>query len=305
MDDGGHVTVWPHGEWRRFELQGVANLYEMENTPRMLAVEPDEGTSVGGVPTTITFDIGSGRTNHSNTTVTVTRITLAGVECINPSNLRTIPKYVGKATVAGTTSESRRGAPSSRCSVSRVLTTVDAWIPSKLVWGLCTCSPTMGRPPRRPTQRQYVDYWSGPTTWDDGILPQLGDFVFIYAGRNVVLDVSPPKQTLIWVGRLSFARKNIELRAHYIVVQNGTFEIGTEDRPFEQFARIVLRRPSLPICPSTARKCSHAASVRWTYTACRGRAHGRASRRRSLGRKPIAIQKGRVRGRGGARYTCQ
>ena len=178
MDDGGHVTTWPYSEWHRDELQGIANLYDMENTPRVLAVEPDEGTSIGGVPTTITFDIGTGRTNHSNASVTVGHITLAGVQCTNPSNLRTIPEYWGKATVAGLAQQvTTRGTIFQVECISGAYNggRVDALASGV---GLVYVLTNHGAAATSAAATyQYVDYWSEPTTWDDGILPQKGDFV--------------------------------------------------------------------------------------------------------------------------------
>lgn len=75
-----------------------------------------------------------------------------------------------------------------------------------------------------------------------------------------MLDISPPKLKLIWVqGALTFARKDLELDAEYIIVQNGTLTIGTEKEPFEQHALITLHGTpdavDLPIYGSKVLAC--------------------------------------------------
>ena len=260
MNDGGHVTLWPEDDWQRFEMWGISGMYDLENTPRLLAVHPDEGASIGGVRTTITFDIGIEK-DHNATGLTVERINLAGVECTDLGVPRTISSYRGKPTVAGLAQP-----VTTRGTIFQVDCTSGAYNGGRVDIlatgvGLVYLLTNHGAAASSSDAKyQYVDYWSAPTTWEDGKLPGEGDSVFIYAGRNIVLDISPPTQNLIWVqGRLSFARKDIELHAHYIVVQNGTFEIGTEERPFEHHARVVLHgtptSTDLPIYGSKVIAC--------------------------------------------------
>ena len=46
---------------------------------------------------------------------------------------------------------------------------------------------------------QYVDLWSRRSTWGGNTPPVEGDAVFIPAGTTVVLDVSPPRLSLLVV----------------------------------------------------------------------------------------------------------
>ena len=48
--------------------------------------------------------------------------------------------------------------------------------------------------------------WSDPATWPDRRVPRAGDKVTIAAGKDVVLDVSPPALAGLSIdGKLSFA----------------------------------------------------------------------------------------------------
>ena len=48
--------------------------------------------------------------------------------------------------------------------------------------------------------------WSDPATWPDRQVPRAGDKVTIAAGKNVLLDVSPPALGGVTIhGKLSFA----------------------------------------------------------------------------------------------------
>ena len=52
---------------------------------------------------------------------------------------------------------------------------------------------------------QYVDLWSRRSTWGGNLPPVDGDSVYIPAGTNVMLDVSPPRLNLVVVeGNLVF-----------------------------------------------------------------------------------------------------
>eukprot|EP00051_Salpingoeca_urceolata_P019992 m.295984 g.295984 ORF g.295984 m.295984 type:complete len:3942 (+) comp19518_c0_seq1:299-12124(+) len=89
---------------------------------------------------------------------------------------------------------------------------------------------------------RYLDSWSRPNTWAGDELPIAGDSVVVPKGQTVLLDVSPPCLFLVLVqGRLVFDRKDIDFCAHYILVQGGTLEVGTEEEPFLQRAVITLR----------------------------------------------------------------
>src|SRR4030095_2268501 len=68
-----------------------------------------------------------------------------------------------------------------------------------------------------------------------------GDTVTIAAGKDVVLDVSPPALGGVTIdGKLSFAdNRDLELTTEWIMV-HGELEIGTEARPHTRKATITL-----------------------------------------------------------------
>src|SRR5689334_2392563 len=83
--------------------------------------------------------------------------------------------------------------------------------------------------------------WSDPATWPGRKVPVAGDKVTIGAGKDVVLDVSPPAlRSLTIDGKLSFAdNKDLELTTEWIMV-HGELEIGTEAKPHTRKATITL-----------------------------------------------------------------
>ena len=83
--------------------------------------------------------------------------------------------------------------------------------------------------------------WSDPATWPDRQVPRAGDKVTIAAGKDVVLDVSPPALDGLTInGKLSFANTaDLELTTEWIMV-HGELEIGTEARPHTRKATITL-----------------------------------------------------------------
>ena len=83
--------------------------------------------------------------------------------------------------------------------------------------------------------------WSAPATWPDGKVPVAGDKVTIPAGKQVVLDVSPPALGGLSVdGKLSFANnRDLELTTEWIML-HGELEIGTEKAPHTRKATITF-----------------------------------------------------------------
>jgi cell migration-inducing and hyaluronan-binding protein len=83
--------------------------------------------------------------------------------------------------------------------------------------------------------------WSNPATWPNGKVPVAGDKVTIAAGKEVVLDVSPPALGSLSIdGKLSFANnKDLELTTEWILL-HGELEIGTEARPHTRKATITF-----------------------------------------------------------------
>jgi G8 domain len=81
--------------------------------------------------------------------------------------------------------------------------------------------------------------WSNPATWG-GTVPGQGDRVVIPSGASVKLDTNTPALGGLRVdGKLSFARKNLELKSDWIMV-HGTFRVGSEQKPFTHRAEITL-----------------------------------------------------------------
>lgn len=98
---------------------------------------------------------------------------------------------------------------------------------------------------------RYLDRWSQVNSWLNDQPPVDGDTVIVPEHQAILLDVQPPRLfVLIVEGTLVFDRKNLNLDASYILVQGGTFEVGTEREPFLNTATITLhgdRRKSVEL----------------------------------------------------------
>src|SRR5215208_2534064 len=83
--------------------------------------------------------------------------------------------------------------------------------------------------------------WSDPASWPDRTVPRAGDMVTIAAGKDVVLDVSPPALGGVTIeGKLTFAdTRDLELTTEWVMV-HGELEIGTEAKPHTRKATITL-----------------------------------------------------------------
>ncbi len=83
--------------------------------------------------------------------------------------------------------------------------------------------------------------WSDPSVWPSGKVPVAGEAVVIPAGKVMMLDVSPPALKSVFVaGTLKFAAKDLELTAGYIMVHDGSLQIGSAQLPFTNQATITL-----------------------------------------------------------------
>ena len=89
---------------------------------------------------------------------------------------------------------------------------------------------------------QYIDLWSSPYTWGYKNPPGKGDLVDILKGQTILLDVDTPVFSVLVIrGELIFDEKDLTLNAEKIlVVDGGKLQIGTEKRPFQHKAKIVL-----------------------------------------------------------------
>ncbi len=83
--------------------------------------------------------------------------------------------------------------------------------------------------------------WSNPSTWG-GTLPAEGDDVTIESGREIFLDITPPKLGSLSIsGKLNFANKTLNLTAENILVHSsGEFNIGSMSEPFAHKATITI-----------------------------------------------------------------
>src|SRR5688500_6631904 len=83
--------------------------------------------------------------------------------------------------------------------------------------------------------------WSDAATWPDRRVPRAGDTVTIAAGKDVVLDVTPPALGGLTIeGKLSFANnRDLELTTEWVML-HGQLEIGSETSPHTRKATITL-----------------------------------------------------------------
>lgn len=89
---------------------------------------------------------------------------------------------------------------------------------------------------------QYIDVWSSPFTWGYKSPPGKGDFVQIPTGQTILLDMDTPVFSILVIsGELIFDEKDLTLNAEKIlVVDGGKLQVGTEKKPFQHKAKIVL-----------------------------------------------------------------
>ena len=83
--------------------------------------------------------------------------------------------------------------------------------------------------------------WSDRGSWPGKKLPVAGDKVVIDAGKEVILDVSPPALNGLTInGKLTFAdTADLELTTEWIML-HGELQIGTEAKPHTRKATITL-----------------------------------------------------------------
>jgi hypothetical protein len=109
-------------------------------------------------------------------------------------------------------------------------------LPAFLIVGVFAVVQAQGQSPAASATR-----WSDPATWPDRRVPRAGDMVTIPAGKDVILDVSPPALGSLTIeGRLSFSNdRDLELTTEWVML-HGQLEIGTESRPHTRKATITL-----------------------------------------------------------------
>ena len=105
---------------------------------------------------------------------------------------------------------------------------------------------------------RYVSRWSDPETWGGDAPPLEGESISIPKGRHLLIDVdsTPKLNALIVEGSLIFApdedpNHHRTFDAHYVMVQGGYFEAGTESFPYTSRLTITMHSnvadPYLPI----------------------------------------------------------
>lgn len=116
---------------------------------------------------------------------------------------------------------------------------------------------------------RYVQLWSSCSTWGASSPPVPGESVSVTKGTNLLVDVDdvgPLDLVVIDGGTIIFPCNSAEpshldqpaagrpwktFQAHYIFINGGTLEVGTEDEPYECQLEIILHGekydPSIPI----------------------------------------------------------
>ncbi|MGZ8242445.1 Ig-like domain-containing protein [Methylomagnum sp.] len=89
-------------------------------------------------------------------------------------------------------------------------------------------------------QASACSAWTNPATWG-GAVPAPGADLTIAAGQCVTLAGSPPEMGGLTIqGRLEFAEADIELRAKWILLDQGELHIGSAEQPFQHHATLTL-----------------------------------------------------------------
>jgi len=105
---------------------------------------------------------------------------------------------------------------------------------------------------------RYVSLWSEPQTWGFDIPPQEGESISIPKGQHLLVDIdqTPEVFAVIVEGSLIFApdadpSHHRTFDAHYVMVEGGYMEVGTEDFPYTSHLTITMHSnkysPYLPI----------------------------------------------------------
>ena len=176
----------------------ASEIYERDSTPRVLAVDPDEGPSVGGVLTTVTIDLG--RVRVPNRPLTIEAIELVG----SPCNLNAEPGVTGVLASLDAYNGKRPGYlgdwidPVEAQGNIYQIKCVTGWYNSGRVnqyhtgRGLVHVLTNLGVAAYSiDAPYRYVDYWSSPTTWTNGKLPDEGASVFSTSWRYYEHKTAP------------------------------------------------------------------------------------------------------------------
>ncbi|CAD8161606.1 unnamed protein product [Paramecium octaurelia] len=88
----------------------------------------------------------------------------------------------------------------------------------------------------------YATKWSDINTWGGHEFPGDGDSVIVNAGQTLIVDVQTPKLMQVLVeGTLTFSDDlDTSMDAHYIVIREGKFNIGTDSIAHQHKVQITL-----------------------------------------------------------------
>lgn len=92
----------------------------------------------------------------------------------------------------------------------------------------------------------YVNHWSEEDTWGGEFVPTAGDSIWVPEGLNLLYDVDSTEilNAVIVEGSLIFPPRpvgtSVTFDAHYIMVNRGLLEIGTEEFPITNDLTITL-----------------------------------------------------------------
>ena len=188
--------------------------YKSTFTPLISSLTPDIGTSAGG---TLVSIAGTGFGDSSQVSVMIDEI-----ECVVQS------------------------------VVDSKITCVTGPRPEFSVKSLIVFVNGKGRASTQGLLFTYAERWSDPNTWGGEVPPREGESVFIPSGMNLILDTKTPLlQSILIEGSLIVEDvQGITIDSYYIFVHGGSFQIGTEEKPFLSDITITLhgnrRSPTLP-----------------------------------------------------------
>ncbi|WP_299222073.1 G8 domain-containing protein [uncultured Aquimarina sp.] len=96
-----------------------------------------------------------------------------------------------------------------------------------------------------PTHLFSQNYWSNPSSWPSGRVPQANENIVIPSETTMILDVNTAKLGDLTInGQLIFKDVDVSLTAKVILVK-GLLQIGTVDTPFQNNATITLTGPKV------------------------------------------------------------
>jgi hypothetical protein len=190
-------------------------------TPALSAVTPRHGTVVGGTEVTFTGTGFSSDTSKYS-------IIIDGINC---------PVSAATSTSVTCTTGKRPGL---------VETSLSIYIDGQ---GLVS---------NRDLVYKYVSVWSSDTTWGGEFAPMEMESIWIPKGLNLLVDVdsTPQLNAVIVEGSLIFAPDSDATHhrffdAHYIFVNGGLMEVGTEEFPYTSKITITMHSsvsdPYIPI----------------------------------------------------------